>query len=55
MNIEQLDALTEAVLVQIQQDVIMSDLTAIEELVRNVPAELLMGYLSEETADQIRG
>ena len=55
MNIKRQDALTEAVLDQIQQDVDMGDFTAIEELVRNVPTELLMGYLSEETANQIRG
>ena len=39
--------LIQAVLEQIQDDVANGDLTAIAELLDNVPVELLKGYLSE--------
>ena len=50
-----MDALTDAVLDQIQEDVDMGDFTAIEEMLRAVPTEVLLNYLPEEVADQIRG
>jgi hypothetical protein len=39
--------LIQAVLEQIQDDVANGDLTAIAELLDNVPVKLLKGYLSE--------
>lgn len=50
-----MDALTDAVLDQIQQDVDMGDFTAIEEMLRAVPTEALMNYLPEEKMLEMRG
>jgi hypothetical protein len=40
--------LIDDVLNQILQDVKDFDLTAIEELIKNIPEEVLIGYLPEE-------
>lgn len=40
-------ALIDAVLEQIQIDIVREDLTAIEELLRSVPEAQLQGYLSD--------
>ena len=42
----------EQVLDQIVEDVEIGDLTAIEELLRNVPVEQLLAYLPEELSDK---
>ncbi len=41
------DRLIDAVLEQIKVDVAAGDLTAIEELIRNLSADLLLAYLPE--------
>ena len=43
-----MNTLLNKVLEQIQQDVAMGDLTAIEELLASVPVDKLIGYLPEE-------
>jgi hypothetical protein len=40
------DALIDAVLAQITDDVEFGDLTAIEELIKHVPEAILRGYLT---------
>lgn len=42
------ERLIEAVLEQIEQDVQVGDFTAIEEMIRHLPADILMNYLPEE-------
>jgi D-ribose pyranose/furanose isomerase RbsD len=42
------------VLTQILQDVKNFDLTAIEELILNIPDEALMAYLPEETQGELK-
>lgn len=42
----------EQVLDQIVEDVEIGDLTAIEELLRNVPVEQLLAYLPEDLSDK---
>lgn len=44
--------LINAVLDQIQADVANGDLTAIEELIRNLPVDILQGFLPEAALDQ---
>lgn len=41
------DRLIDAVLEQIKADVERADMTAIEELIRNLPADVLMNFLPE--------
>ena len=45
------DALIDKVLEQIVKDVHNADLTAIEELIRFVPVDILEGFLSEVNDD----
>jgi hypothetical protein len=45
--------LIDAVLAQMQKDFESGDMTAIEELLRSAPYENLVGYLSEETINEI--
>jgi hypothetical protein len=42
------DRLIDAVLEQIKVDVEQGDLTAIEEMIRHLPADVLMNFLPEE-------
>lgn len=46
-----MDNLIELVLKQIQDDVDSNDLTALEELLKRVPAQVLKSYLPEETTN----
>jgi len=45
----------DAVLEQIQMDVKIGDLTAIEELLQYIPEQYLMGYLPEIVQEYLRG
>ena len=47
------DALIDKVLEQIVKDVHNADLTAIEELIRFVPVDILEGFLSEVNDEDI--
>ena len=40
--------LLDAVLIQVEKDVLSGDMTAIEELLANVPAKHLISFLPEE-------
>jgi hypothetical protein len=48
------EELIDEVLKQIVEDVGKGDITAIEELLQNVTAPRLLGYLPEEKADALR-
>ena len=40
--------LLDAVLIQVKKDVLSGDMSAIEELLANIPAKHLVNFLSEE-------
>jgi hypothetical protein len=47
--------LIDSVLDQIEIDVKIGDLTAIEELIQYIPEKFLMGYLPEIVQEHLRG
>ena len=47
MTFKEYETLIDKVLEQIQGDIKVQDLTAIEELIKSVPVENLRGFLSE--------
>ena len=47
-----MDALIEQVILQIRQDIVNGDVTAIEELLKSAPESALRGYLPEEAAER---
>lgn len=47
------DPIIEAVIQQIRQDLFMDDVTAIHELLQNLPKKRLLAYLPEETVKQL--
>ncbi len=51
MSMSQRELLLDEVLLQIKQDVDNGDMTAIHEMLMELPTEILLAYLPEETAN----
>jgi len=54
LTMDQTDTLVDAALYQIARDVQNGDLTAIDELLRAVSYEFLIGFLSEATQTEFK-